>query len=482
MGKETDNLIARAKKIIGTTNVFEVRSKNDEVTIFCASCNSSFKVDAVHLKTQFNSHVRTNKHKTSKQSNVLQPSISTAMASTSANAAKMDTFAVKITKVFLEAGIPVWKLRHPSIKRFFLEEYKEKLPSVNTLYNKVDLIYQDTLRKIKEYIGEHPIYFIVDETTDALKRYVMNILVGKLDGSFSEPVLLSTTFLEQTNNTTVQQAINQACVLLYGVNIPYEKVWFLISDQAAYMLKAGRGLKQMFHNLKHITCLIHGLNRVCEHIKDKFDDVNKLIASMKATLVKSNHRRQTFREICNLPLPPDVIEIRWNSWFNAAFYYAQHFPAIKRFTQSLDVKDSKAITNLKKAMEEQNLNTSLYEMNKYKFLTEAITRLETHGLTVPEQLKILTSVRNNLSGDNLEKLERVLGKNPDWNFFEKMPADQKIICDRVPMVSVYVEQSFSIYKYILSDRRQSLTESNVTKLNVIQFNNFIDDDDDTEEA
>ena len=44
------------------------------------------------------------------------------------------------------------------------------------------------------------------------------------------------------------------------------------------------------------------------------------------------------------------------------------------------------------------------------------------------------------------------------------------------MVSVEVERSFSMYKYILSDRRKSMNESNVAKLNVIQFNNFIDDD------
>lgn len=474
MGKDTENLIARAKKLIGDKR-FEVQSKNDEVSIFCQSCNSKFKIDSGHLNTQFQSHLRTDKHKDSCASNVLQPTISSAIASASGKSAKMDTFAVKITKTFLEAGIPIWKLQHPSIKKFFLEEYKETLPSVNTLYNKVDLIYQSTLEKIKAYIGEHPIYFIVDETTDACKRSVMNVLVGKLENRFSEPVLLSTIFLEHTNNTTVQQAVNQACVTLYGVNIPYEKIWFLISDQAPYMLKAGRGLKQMFPNLKHITCLIHGLNRVCEFIKDNYDDVNKLIASMKATLVKSPHRRQTFREICNLRLPPDVIEIRWNSWLNAAFYYAEHFSVIKSFALSLSSKNSKAVAKLKKAVESESVNTSLYEVHKYKFLTEAITRLEKHAMPVPEQLDILTSVQNKLSGIYSDKLGRVLEKNPDVNFFANMPADQKIKCEYVPMVSIYVEQSFSIYKYILSERRQSLTESNIAKLNVIQFNNFVDE-------
>ena len=194
MGKDTERLVARAKQLIGNSNIFEIQSKAKEVSIFCKSCETKFKVDSVHLNTQFTSHLRSEKHKITSSSNVLQPSISSAMADATASNAKMDEFAVKITKTFLEAGIPIWKLRHPSIKKFFLDEYKEVLPCVNTLYNKLDLIYQSTMQKIKAYIGEYPIYFIVDQTTDACKRCVLNVMVGKIDGNFSEPVLLSTIF------------------------------------------------------------------------------------------------------------------------------------------------------------------------------------------------------------------------------------------------------------------------------------------------
>lgn len=238
---------------------------------------------------------------------------------------------------------------------------------MNTFYNQVDVIYQSTLTKIKNYIGDHPIYFIVDETTDVCKRCVMNVLVEKIDGTFSKPVLLSTVFVETANNTTVQQTVNRACVTLYGPDIPYEKVWFLISDQAPYMMKAGTGLKQLFPNLKHVSCLIHGLNRVCEFIKDKFDEVNKLIACMKAVLVKSNGRRQLFREICKLTLPPDVIEIRWNSRLNAAFYYEKNMSAIRPFVAALNdkkFKKSKLIIKLKKAIAQAYLDTALFEVNK----------------------------------------------------------------------------------------------------------------------
>lgn len=474
MGKSKENLILRAKKLIGNSKSFEVQSKSTDVLIFCKSCTASFKIDDVHLNTQYQSHLKSQKHKKATEKNILQPSIFGAVANTTAKNSKDDSYSLKLAKTFLEAGIPIYKLRHPSIKKFFLEEHKEVLPCVNTFYGKIDVIYQNTLQKIKDYIGEHPIYFIIDETTDACSRFVLNVIVGKLDGTPSKPVLLSTIFLERTNNTTVQQAVNKACAILYGSEIPYEKVWFLITDQAPYMLKAGRGLKEMFPNLKHLTCLIHGLNRVCDLIKENNDVVNKFIASMKAVLSKSNERRKQYHELCNLPLPPDVIEIRWNTWLNAAFFYAEHFSVIKNFAIALEEKDSKIISKLKKAISNQYLEPSLYEVHKFKFLTEAITRLEKQGMTVTEQWAILTSVKGKLNDVYLEKLDKVLMKNPDLNFFEKMPVDQKIKCEHTPMVSVEAERSFSQYKYVLSDRRHSLTESHIAMLNIIQFNNFID--------
>lgn len=353
MPKDKENLIDCAKKLIG--KAFEVQSKPNEVLIFCKSCQCKFKVDSVHLKTQYQSHLKSTKHKKSSEKNILQPSISTVIA----NNSKIEAYSTKLLKAFLEAGIPVWKLRHPSIKKFFLEQHKEVLPCVKTFYSKIDSIFAEKVQKIKNYIGDYPIYLIVDETTDACKRFVLNVLVGKLDGTPSKPVLLNTIFLDKTNNTTVQQAVNKACVTLYGPDIPYEKVWLFITDQAPYMIKAGKGLKEIYPHMKHVTCLIHGLNRICEFVKKQYDDVNELVASMKAVLVKSNYRRQKFRELCQLPLPPDVIEIRWNYWLNAAFYYAKNFSAIKSFAQSLDSSSSKAVTKLKDSIANCGLESSL---------------------------------------------------------------------------------------------------------------------------
>lgn len=227
MPKEKTNLISRAKKLIGESKAFEVQLQSDNVLIFCKQCECKFKVDGIRLNTQYRSHLSSTKHKRSSEKNSLQPSISCALHTAITKHTNEDTYIFKLTTAFVEAGIPLWKLRHPSIKKFFLKEYNEVLPSEFTIYKQVNSIYTKTLQKIKDYIGENPIYLIVDETTDSCKRYALNVLVGKLDGVPSQPMLLSTIFLDKTNNTTVQQGVHKACATLYGTDVPFEKVWLL---------------------------------------------------------------------------------------------------------------------------------------------------------------------------------------------------------------------------------------------------------------
>lgn len=469
MAKGKENLICRAKKIIGNSTSFTVESTNGETLIFCKLCSIKFKIDAVHLKTQYTSHIKSLKHKKSSIKGVLQPSITSAIATTSANNSKTDSYSIKLVTAILEAGIPIWKLHHPSIKKFFLEQHNEVLSSANTYYNKIEVVYTASIQAVKEYIGENPIYLVADETPDKKRRDVLNILVGKLDGTPSKTMLLCTLFLDATNNVTVQQGVHKACSILYGVDVPFEKLWLFISDQAPYMLTAGRGLKGTFPNLKHVTCLVHALNRVCETIKDEYELVNDLIAGMKGALCKSKNRRQKFTEICKIPFPPDVIEIRWNSWLNAAFYYAKNFSAIKSFVHALGGK-SKSVKRLKMCIDKKDLERELLKVNAFTFLTNSITRLENRGLTVSAQMEIVSAVKRKLSGVFLDKIKSSLSKNPDLYFFESMPVDQQIKCNFAPMTSVDAERSFSTYRYILSDKRHNLSDSNLAMLNVIQYN------------
>lgn len=166
--------------------------------------------------------------------------------------------------------------------------------------------------KIRLAIGDSPIYLIVDETHDAKGRYVLNIMVGKLAEKSEKPYLLLTDYLKATNASTIQQAILKALNLLWKGELEFNKFWLLLSDQATYMLKAGRNLKSMFQKLKHVTCLAHCLNLACDDIKTNNGTLNSFIANMKRALCKSHARRQLYETHCNT-FPPEVFEIRWGT-------------------------------------------------------------------------------------------------------------------------------------------------------------------------
>jgi hypothetical protein len=80
----------------------------------------------------------------------------------------------------------------------------------------------------------------------------------------------------------------------------------------------------------HITCFAHGLNRVCEKLREQYPDVNGLISNIKKIFVKAPTRVARFKELLpNTALPPEPVITRWATWLKAVFYYQENFDVIK---------------------------------------------------------------------------------------------------------------------------------------------------------
>jgi len=79
------------------------------------------------------------------------------------------------------SDIPLFKLKNIAFKNV-LEKYTgHKIPDENTLRkNYVNGVYEETISKIRNKIGDGPIWVGMDETTDAEGRYIANVIVGKL--------------------------------------------------------------------------------------------------------------------------------------------------------------------------------------------------------------------------------------------------------------------------------------------------------------
>ena len=116
-----------------------------------------------------------------------------------------------------------------------------------------------------------------------------------------------------TANYAKPKLVVRELVVIDGVvremGIKRENFLHLMSDAAPYMLKTGENLKLIYPNLRHTTCLAHLLHNVSEQVRATFEDINFLIASVKAAVVNNRSRRNEFVD-AGLGVPPQPSIIR----------------------------------------------------------------------------------------------------------------------------------------------------------------------------
>ena len=91
----------------------------------------------------------------------------------------------------------------------------------------------------------------------------------------------------------------------------YNKVLLLLTDGAAYMLKAGSALQTLYPRMIHFTCLAHALHRLAKEVRTNDRDLDRFIAAIKAIFTKWPSRIRAFHEFNpKIPLPPEPIITR----------------------------------------------------------------------------------------------------------------------------------------------------------------------------
>ncbi|CAH1983628.1 unnamed protein product [Acanthoscelides obtectus] len=219
-------------------------------------CNACLKHVSSNPKFQIDQHLATAIHKEmAKRFNgkVRQTFVSTALYSSSEqNQDSKNEFYFDLCKPMAQSNIPWNKLEQPTFRKFLEKYCSRHIPNESTLRkNYLKKCYQVRLENIREKLCNTNIYIHVDETTDAYGRYVANILVGILSES-TPPVsyLINSAALEKTNHSTVARFINDMLTLLHAPNpVISENVKLMLSDAAAYMIKAGKGLLVFYPEL-----------------------------------------------------------------------------------------------------------------------------------------------------------------------------------------------------------------------------------------
>ena len=109
----------------------------------------------------------------------------------------------------------------------------------------------------------------------------MAILARVLAEDAANPRPLDVRELNETNNQTVTQAINNSMIKLYDRQMDYSKLRVLISDSASYMFSAGSNLKPVFTEMLRLTCAAHGVQRIAEQVRANHPHVDRFVTCLK---------------------------------------------------------------------------------------------------------------------------------------------------------------------------------------------------------
>jgi len=99
----------------------------------------------------------------------------------------------------------------------FLEKYMgQSIPNKSTLQkNYIQDIYQETLFSIRVVIQDGSIWVSIDETTDVEKRFIGNIIIGKLYDEPTYSILFNSEKLEKSNHQIIAKLLNDSMSLLW---------------------------------------------------------------------------------------------------------------------------------------------------------------------------------------------------------------------------------------------------------------------------
>ncbi|KAL4090343.1 hypothetical protein QTP88_025200 [Uroleucon formosanum] len=185
----------------------------DGEVLFCKACN--VKVSALKQFT-IERHINREKHTRGvEQQKEEKPKPQLLLTDTS-NTSKKLSFNLKLCQTLLLANILLNKLNNEHFRKFLEKYIKVDIPDESTLRkNYVELCYNDTMQKIRDYIGNKKIWASMDETTDVEGRYVVNVIIGTLElVNAGKILLLHTDVLEKANNSTIAKVFDKSMFIL----------------------------------------------------------------------------------------------------------------------------------------------------------------------------------------------------------------------------------------------------------------------------
>ena len=270
------------------------------------------------------------------------------------------------------------------------------------------------------------------------------------------------------NSSIIAQAVDDAVR-----NREINKSFFclLLSDATKYMIDVGITLKSLYPKLFHVTCVAHLLHNCAMKITSRFEDVDQLIAKVKAVTIKNKTRQAKFSAI---GYPPKPVPTRWGSWLNAALNYAKNLPEVKAIVESF-VGSGIVVTQAKVSLQKSGLAGQLLKIkDQYECLVKLIGKMKSAKYTIKEAVQAIQELDFGEDTCNVNQYIRKRMQNNDISEVINMerqdisPAVYPMLQNSQP-TSALIERSFSMLKKLLVKDRNFKVE-NVRHYMILHFN------------
>lgn len=223
----------------------EFKLATNRKSFFCQACDATVNINEKARKKSIESHANSEKHRRhleiSNKHKKRQSSLNIASTSDS----QVRSFHAAVAMLFIACDIAFEEANHPAFKKLCAEQCNKIAPDEITL-RKLHLkpIYEKTIKLIRDDIDRNAIFVQIDESSDSADNQVVNVLVGKLDGEKPTTYLLDVVKLDaHANSSLIVQTLLESLSVLWPDSINYNKLHLLVTDQAPYMMAAGRLLK-----------------------------------------------------------------------------------------------------------------------------------------------------------------------------------------------------------------------------------------------
>ncbi|KAG0438741.1 hypothetical protein DMUE_2891 [Dictyocoela muelleri] len=162
---------------------------------------------------------------------------------------------------------------------------------------------------------------------------------------------------------------------------------------APYAIKAAKNLKDLFPNLKHVTCLCHVLHLVCEKLRNISPVINLIASDLKRVLIKNKENRALFKNITGLKMPAFPVITRWGTWLDFMVNIAKEYRKYEMFLRKLSEIDTN-YSFLVESFSSKDFIQELSEILNCEYLSCKITKLQRNDLSAKDQCKIIKEVRS----------------------------------------------------------------------------------------